>query len=254
VSKLCYRLRALARVLTGVSAPVFGHTPVIPDYPPPPADAHPPPPPEWATPDLSRPPPPAWACQLHPLLTHAAHGAALHFDLRHAPDSALVAVPAVFGVQHRRITADELAQPATWPARAELPVARVADDAPALPPLAAHNPEGVRVGDVLAALYAAARTHVRPGEYTALGPKRREQVKLSYWARCAAPPAEDGAEDAEAASPPPQEERPGPDDGCRRIDVLGTNVVFRGLEPAPAGGDAASQAAAGAWVVFLGPP
>lgn len=101
----------------------------------------------------------------------------------------------------------------------------------------------MKVKDVLAALADSAMLHVRPSEYNALSASRREQVKLSYWARCTAASSQpsDG-EDGEAE----RRVQPAPDDGCRRIDVLGTRVMFRGLEPAP-GMD-------GTWVMFLGPP
>jgi hypothetical protein len=169
---------------------------------------------------------------------HAAGHPLVHFDLRLPPS----AITLLRGAPAPLAPSDS-AQHATWPALAELTIASVADEplfaagGGAFPwPVRAANPGGVTCGDVWAALAAAVRLHVRPGEYAALSAARKEQVKLSYWARCAPDlPVEDGA--------PP---RPGPDDGCRRIDVLGTRVMFRGLEPA-SGVD-------GSWVMFLGPP
>jgi hypothetical protein len=190
-------------------------------------------------PDHNRP---SWACQLNPLLVHHAAGVPLvHFDLRLPPS----AITLLRGAPTPLTEADRT-QHATWPALAELVITSVADEplfAPTLGLGAAFpwairtsNPGGVTCGDVWAALAEAVMLHVRPSEYASLSPARKEQVKLSYWARCASDlPVEEGA--------PP---RPGPDDGCRRIDVLGTRVMFRGLEPAP-GVD-------GSWVMFLGPP
>jgi hypothetical protein len=202
-------------------------------------------PPEWSMPGHSRP---SWACQLNPLLVHHAAGVPLvHFDLR-LPPSAITLLHGP-GAPAPPSAADR-AQHATWPALAELVIGAVADE-PLFAPATAlglgvaagfpwavrmANPGGVTCGDVWAALADAVMLHVRPGEYAALSPARKEQVKLSYWARCASDlPVEEGA--------PP---RPGPNDGCRRIDVLGTRIMFRGLEPAP-GVD-------GSWVMFLGPP
>jgi hypothetical protein len=200
-------------------------------------------PPEWSTRNMARP---SWECQLNPLLVHHLSGSpVIHFDLR-LPTLAITVLPPshVLGANPRPLSEADLAQHATWPACSQLTIAAVADEplfGSATFPwpisvVATNEAQGVTCGDVWTALGKGVMQHVLPREYHALSSSRQNQVKLSYWARCSpqAPVEENG---------PP---RPPEDDGCRRIDVLGTRVMFRGLEPAP-GVD-------GSWVMFLGPP
>lgn len=192
----------------------------------------PPRPPIWSTPDLSRPPPSAWACQLNPFLQHHHHGRApVLFDVRRVPS--LITFADAPGVVP--LAPGDRAQPATFPLVPELRIAQLADDPLGLPwPVVVRNPGGVTCEDVWAALYAALQERLGWVEYEALPEGRKEQVKWTY--------AERTRTDLSAEAP-----APGWEDGCRRIDLVGTRCMLRGLEPSTSGDGTA-------WTMFLGPP
>ncbi|KZT07112.1 uncharacterized protein LAESUDRAFT_725481 [Laetiporus sulphureus 93-53] len=194
--------------------------------------ALPPRPELWATPPLIPRQLPPSALQLNPFLQHRPFGRPpVLFDMRlFTADILLGELPREEG-DERPLRADfeewgpDGSQPATWPGVPSLYISALADDAfPKFPwPILVipHHPSlPVLVRHVFNALIANFEERVKEDEMEALSEERRGLVTRAYYTRL--------------------ETRvggrlPGDEDGVRRIDYLGDQVYFRGLEPAPDG-------------------
>lgn len=113
------------------------------------------------------------------------------------------------------------AQPATHPGVSEMKITMLADDAlPVFPwPFivnAHHDALPVTMCDVIMALVDNFKERMTQAEVNSLDPRRKQIMEQAYWNRLTAMAISN-------------------DDGIRRVDYLGGNYMFRGLEPAPDG-------------------
>ncbi|KAI0330755.1 hypothetical protein GY45DRAFT_1409892 [Cubamyces sp. BRFM 1775] len=198
----------------------------------------------WPTPRQAFDPLPR-DVQLNPWLRHHVFGPpALHFDLRlRAADALLNRAPQDFDDGRRLpgprapfdLDGPDGAQPATFPGVPRLRIAILAGDPQPefwwpVTVLAHHEALPVLVCDVLDALVANFEERMAVDEVRLLSEERRLMVYRAYARRTNL---------VVGGRPCPK------DDGLRRVDYLGDNVCFRGLEPAPDGQG---------FVLFMGPP
>ncbi|KAI9062019.1 hypothetical protein FKP32DRAFT_1574749 [Trametes sanguinea] len=197
----------------------------------------------WRTPQQSPEPLPD-EIQLNPWLVHRRTGPPpLHFDLRlRAADVLLNGAPYDTGFELWPGMRSDFycegpngSQPATYPGVPRLRVVGILDDpqlefAWPFTILPRHEALPVLMRDVLDALIANFEERMTQAEVRLLSPERRSMVFRAYTRRTTLLVAG-------VACPA--------DDGLRRVDYLGDNVCFRGLEPAPDGQG---------FLLCLGPP
>ncbi|KAH9887954.1 hypothetical protein C8Q73DRAFT_656049 [Cubamyces lactineus] len=198
----------------------------------------------WPTPRAHFDPLPC-DVQLNPWLRHHLAGPpALHFDLRLRAEDALLNRPPQDFDDGRRLPGARMpfdidgpngAQPATYPGVPRLRISALAGDPQPefwwpVTVLAHHEALPVLVRDVLDALVANFEERMGVDEVRLLSEERRLMVYRAYTRRTNL---------VVGGRPCPK------DDGLRRVDYLGDNVCFRGLEPAPDGQG---------FVLFMGPP
>lgn len=173
---------------------------------------------------------------LNPLLEHTRHGWPPMVSFINLPWLRLMYAGARHAYEGMVPVPDaDLAQGATFPLVDRLIISAIADDvSPQLTwPILVCNPVGVNVGDVIVAIYETFQQHMTREEYEILSPRRQDQLQRAYWARVNEPL--NGGDIC-----------PSLNDGLRRIDYFGDNILFRGLEP--------SRNKKGNWIMFLGPP
>ncbi|KAI0659955.1 hypothetical protein C8Q70DRAFT_1065445 [Cubamyces menziesii] len=198
----------------------------------------------WPTPRQQFDPLPG-DVQLNPWLRHHVAGPpALHFDLRFRAEDALLNRPPQDFDDGRRLAGPRAAfdvdgpngaQAATYPGVPRLQIRVLAGDPQPefwwpVTVLAHHEALPVLVRDVLDALVANFEERMSADEVRLLSEERRLMVYRAYTRRTNL---------VVGGRPCPK------DDGLRRVDYLGDNVCFRGLEPAPDGQG---------FVLFMGPP
>ena len=170
----------------------------------------PPRPSRWIEPKPGEPLPFPWECQLNPFLQHLPYGPPpLCWNLGKAPSAVM------FGQTEAAIplsTADKC-QPATWPFVTHMYINGLAEDP--MPtfrwPIMVYNPRGITCGDVFETIYQNFQEHVAVSEYQSWEDIRQKPASLAFEAR-------NGAIH---------------NDKLRRVDVLGTHHMFRGLAPHP---------------------
>ncbi|KAL7277072.1 hypothetical protein ACG7TL_008917 [Trametes sanguinea] len=198
----------------------------------------------WPTPQQSPEPLPS-DLQLNPWLVHRRTGPSpLYFDLRlRAADVLLNGAPYDTGFELWPGMRSDFycegpngSQPATYPGVPRLRVVGILDD-PQLEfrwpftILPHHEALPVLMRDVLDALIANFEERMTREEVRLLSPERKLMVVRAYERRTTL------LIGTSVACPA--------DDGLRRVDYLGDNVCFRGLEPAPDGQG---------FLLCLGPP
>ncbi|KAH9848778.1 hypothetical protein C2E23DRAFT_862427 [Lenzites betulinus] len=192
----------------------------------------------WPTPPQTFDPLPG-TLQLNPWLTHRATGPSpLHFDLRlRAEDAQLNTREDRYGARRAEFRAfgPNGAQPATYPGVPRLRICALAGDAQPVfwwpfTVLAHHEALPVQVRDVLDALVANFEERMTLEEFNLLSDERAGMLHRAYGRRTAL---------VVGGRPCPK------DDGLRRVDYLGDNICFRGLEPMPDGEG---------FMMFVGPP
>ncbi|KAI0823477.1 hypothetical protein BC628DRAFT_1449855 [Trametes gibbosa] len=192
----------------------------------------------WPTPPQTFDPLPG-ELQLNPWLTHRPTGPSpLHFDLRlRAEDVQLNAPDTRYSTRRAdfRVFGPNGAQPATYPGVPRLRICALAADAQAVfwwpfTVLAHHEALPVQMRDVLDALVANFEERMSLEEFNLLSDERARMLHRAYLRRTAL---------VVGGRPCPK------DDGLRRVDYLGDNICFRGLEPLP-GGEG--------FMMFVGPP
>jgi hypothetical protein len=104
-------------------------------------------------------------------------------------------------------------QPATWPFVTHMYINAIAEDP--MPtfrwPFMVYNPRGITCGDVFETIYQNFQEHVTVSEYQSWEDIRQKPASLAFQAR------NGGIHN----------------DNLRRVDVLGTHHMFRGLAPHP---------------------
>lgn len=152
------------------------------------------------------------AFTIHPLLAYSqpqtlpGYVTPLIWDLRQSPDDARhVANP------ESSLTFAALAQDATTPALDTINI--TCGIFPADWPITVHRPEGINVGDVLEAIYAAVQRRISHQEWEQLSPKEQEQIRLVFEERCTQAPVYDDAHN----------------NGVLRVDCLQQHIFFAGL-------------------------
>ncbi|KAI0628674.1 hypothetical protein C8Q77DRAFT_1162074 [Trametes polyzona] len=194
----------------------------------------------WPTPSLTYEPLPS-EIQLNPWLAHRVVGPApLYFDLRlRAEDAQMHVLDELYPAGVRRIDlrvdGPNGAQPATHPGVPRLRICALAGDPRPtfwwpVTVLAHHEALPVQVRDVLDALVANFEERIAFEEMNQISEERAQMIHRAYLRRVTL---------AVGGRLPPR------DDGLRRIDYLGDNICFRGLEPAPDGEG---------FMLFTGPP
>lgn len=179
------------------------------------------------TPPLLRPD--SSTSALNPFLAHRPVGLPpLAWDLR-AGARAILFPSAVDGGPALPMAASDYAQPATWPPCGALRIGAIGEHAGWRWPVEAHNPAGVRCGDVFRALVANLHEFVGPREIARMPPERVAVVAAACAARVAV-----GTPDGPVVS-----------DGIRRVDCLLGCTQFHGLEPGPSAGE---------WTMYVGAP
>ena len=121
------------------------------------------------------------------------------------------------------------AQPATYPGVRSMKITMLADDSlPVFPwPFivhAHHDALPVTVRDVLIAVTENFKQRLTQEEVDSMSLGRQQLVNYAYWARIHWTRGRTSAVSEEDLI-----------NGLRRVDYLGTNYIFRGLEPAPDG-------------------
>ncbi len=172
---------------------------------------------------------------LNPFLLHRAVGLPpLAWDLRAGARAVLFPCAAMTGGGGPALpmAASDYAQPATWPPCGALRIGAVGEHAGWRWPVEAHNPAGVRCGDVFRALVANLHEFVTPREIAAMPPERVAVVAAACHARV-------------AMGLPPQAAGSPIDDGIRRVDCLLGCAQFHGMEPGPSQGE---------WTMYVGAP
>jgi hypothetical protein len=168
-------------------------------------------------------------CRLHQYLQHLSIGVPLlHFDIGRETillGRSQATIP---------IHDSDCAQLATDPPLSEMHIHAVADDsAPNFPwPFTVRNPRGITCQDVFRTIYRNFQQHVTEQEFNTWSRRRKEQCSRAYHLR---------VDSMNAWNPVP----PAFGDGLRRIDYMGERIMFRGLEPSPAGETS--------WIMFVGP-
>src|SRR6266702_2227092 len=166
---------------------------------------------------------------LNPFLAHRPVGLPpLAWDLR-AGARAILFPSAAGGGPALPMAASDYAQPATWPPCGALRIGAIGEHAGWRWPVEAHNPAGVRCGDVFRALVANLHEFVSPYEIACMPPERVIAIAAVCAARVAA-----GMQPGAAAS-----------EGIRRVDCLLGCTQFHGLEPGPSAGE---------WTMYVGVP
>ncbi|KAL4264066.1 DUF6699 domain-containing protein [Pleurotus pulmonarius] len=178
--------------------------------------ALPPRPTRWKEPNPQDPLPFPWECQLNPFLEHRLFGPmSLWFDVREDPSMLC------YGTVDTMIPlspADRM-QPATYPFLTHMFINAIGDDPiqPFLWPFMVRNPKGIKCEDVYNAVYENFQEYVSQSEYDDWPQVRQVQCTQSY-----------GARHSSRAN-----RESGFVEGIRRVDYLGDNIMFRGLEPNP---------------------
>ncbi|KAL0946663.1 hypothetical protein HGRIS_012853 [Hohenbuehelia grisea] len=189
--------------------------------------ALPPRPTRWAEPNPLDPLPFPFECQLNPHLEHKLFGTPpLIFNIGLHPGVILYA-----GVDVTLpLLPSDKAQPATYPFLTHMFINAVADDPmDNFPwPIMVVQELGIKVADVLNAIYHNFQEHVSRTEYDSWPPARRKQAAAARTSRIAA-----------SNGTVPE------DDTVRRIDYLGDLVMFRGLQANP-------DISTSSWVISVG--
>ncbi|KAI9447218.1 hypothetical protein BJY52DRAFT_1127551 [Lactarius psammicola] len=167
---------------------------------------------------------------LNPFLAHRPVGMPpLAWDLRAGARAILFPSSAGGGGPALPMAASDYAQPATWPPCGALRIGAIGEHAGWRWPVEAHNPAGVRCGDVFRALVANLHEFVSPHEIARMPPER----VIAIAAVCAARVGS-GTQPGSAAN-----------EGIRRVDCLLGCTQFHGLEPGPSAGE---------WTLYVGAP
>ncbi|KAH9479932.1 hypothetical protein JR316_0008528 [Psilocybe cubensis] len=202
--------------------------------------ALPPRPERWTPPIPGQPLPFPWEVQLNPLLQHFLWGPSpLTWRLFDDPlthrSVRFGRTPLPVFVSHQ-----DLAQPATWPFLTHMYVNAVAgDSAPTFPwPFTIHNARGIRVGDVLGAVYEAFWVPVRREEKESWPMTRQDAAMRALEERCHICAPVKVGRDAQG-----NVMREDFEDCMRRCDALGGVMWFRGIEP---------TINAGGWMITFG--
>ncbi|KAG6847723.1 hypothetical protein H0H93_006327, partial [Arthromyces matolae] len=152
-----------------------------------------------------------WKCQLNPLLQHSAFGKPpIDWDIRHRSSRSFIGRT---GDVILPLSDGDKAQPATYPFVTHMYIHSLGDDP--YPeyfwPFYVVNEHGVTVGDVLDTIYENFQQHLAFSEYELYKNSftRRQTVTVAFQMR--------GGDGQQA----------------RRVDILGTQCHFRGLEPHP---------------------
>ncbi|KDQ31835.1 hypothetical protein PLEOSDRAFT_175420 [Pleurotus ostreatus PC15] len=178
--------------------------------------ALPPCPTRWKEPNPQDPLPFPWECQLNPFLEHQLFGPmSLWFDIREDPSMLC------YGTVDTMIPlspADRI-QPATHPFLTHMFINAIGDDPiqPFLWPFMVRNPKGIKCEDVYNAVYENFQEYVSQSEYDDWPQVRQVQCTQAYGARHSSRGNRES----------------GFVEGIRRVDYLGDNIMFRGLEPNP---------------------
>lgn len=170
----------------------------------------PPRPSRWIESKPGEPLPFPWECQLNPFLQHLPYGPPpLCWNLGKPPSGVM------FGKTEAAIplNAADKAQPATWPFVTHMYINAIAEDpVPTFRwPFMVFNPRGITCGDVFETIYQNFQEHVSASEYQSWEDIRQRPASLAFQAR------NGGIHN----------------DRLRRVDVLGTHHMFRGLAPHP---------------------
>ncbi|KAG6884891.1 hypothetical protein C0993_007400 [Termitomyces sp. T159_Od127] len=173
--------------------------------------ALPPRPERWKEHPKGVPLPFPWQCQLNPLLQHSTFDKPpLDWDIHHYPSSRCCLGRT--GDSIIPISAPDRAQPATYPFVTHMYINSLADD-----PYPEHfwpfyvvNEHGVTVGDVLETIWKNFQEYISRSEFDSWANLLSRQQTASFSLRMRGSRVE-----------------------ARRIDILGTQCVFKGLEPHP---------------------
>ncbi|KAG6872472.1 hypothetical protein C0995_009471 [Termitomyces sp. Mi166 len=152
-----------------------------------------------------------WQCQLNPLLRHFMFDKPpLDWDIHHYPSSRCYLGRT--GNSIIPISAPDKAQPATYPFVTHMYIHSLADDS--YPehfwPFYVINEHGVTVGDVLETIWQNFQQHISRSEFDSWANLISRQQTASFAVQMRGLRAE-----------------------ARRIDILGTQCLFKGLEPHP---------------------
>lgn len=173
--------------------------------------ALPPRPKRWKEHTCDVPMPFPWRCQLNPLLQHLTFDKPpLDWDIRHNPAS--LCYLGRTGDSLIPISAPDGAQPATYPFVTHMYINSLADD-----PYPEHfwpfyviNEHGVTVGDVLVKIWENFQEHISLAEFESWANLLSRQQTTCFSARMRGSRVE-----------------------ARRNDIIGTQCLFKGLEPHP---------------------
>jgi hypothetical protein len=196
----------------------------------------PPKPQRWKTPEPYATDVLPFEVQLNPYLEHLLSGAQrMSWDIRYD------ALMTYLGFQNYQgllpLRPQDLAQPASCPFLKRMNINAIANDHESrLPwPVIVENPEGIKVRDVILAIFRGFQKLVSQEEYGTFPDWRRRECAHWRERRCAPMSSESWARGCPKNGTP--------EDGLKRIDWFGSRTVFQGLSPNPS---------EPGWILFLG--